>query len=182
MQASARDGEVRMKLGPLADPITTPTGARDALDACSLAFLVLGVLQAGIGVFISLADVLQAGAWVLLSALLRVSRSRWAAVILLFAACVSLANSLANRSDGITGHTNLGLVALVLWIAARAVYASFALHHLSTPDHARVELSTITSSEQCPRCGVRGAEMGITTDKWRCKVCGSWWEDRSPGT
>jgi hypothetical protein len=168
-----------MRLGPLAEPITTSTQAREALDACSLAFAVLGVLQAGIGVFISLSDVLQAGAWLLLSLLLRVSRSRWASVILLFAACVSLANSLANRSDGITGHTNLGLVALVLWIAARAVYASFALHHFSTPDTARVELASIVSSERCPRCGVRGAEPGITTHKWRCKVCGSWWEDGS---
>lgn len=176
MQASARGGEIRMRLGPLAESITTSTQARDALDACSMAFAVLGVLQAAIGVFISLSDVLQAGAWILLSLLLRVSRSRWASVVLLFTACVSLANSLANRSDGITGHTNLGLVALVLWIAARAVYASFALHHLSTPDTARIELAATMSSERCPRCGVQGAERGITTSKWRCKVCGSWWE------
>jgi len=171
--------EEPMRLGRWIGTITSADDARHALDVCVLAFATLSVVQAAIGVFIDFAEVLQAGAWMLCSVLLRVSRSRWASLILLFAACVSFANSLASRSDGITGHSNLGLVALVLCLAARAVYAAFALHHLSIPDAARAELASVATTERCPRCGVPGAEAGLTTHKWRCKVCGSWWENRA---
>lgn len=166
-----------MRLGRWIGTISTADEARYALDVCVLAFAILSVAQAAVGVLVDFTEVLQAGALMLFSVLLRLSRSRWVSLLLLFAACLSLANCLANRSDGITGHSNLGLVVLVLCLAARATYAAFALHHFSTPDTARAELATVASPERCPRCGVRGAEAGLTTQKWRCKVCGSWWEN-----
>jgi ABC-type methionine transport system permease subunit len=157
--------------------ITTIEDARHALDVCSLAFAVLSVLQAGIGVFVDFTDVLQAGVWMLLSVLLRVSQSRWVAFVLLLAACVSVANTVASRSDGITG-SNLGLVVLTLLIAGRAAHAAFALHHAMTPDTALDALNSVASAERCPRCGVAGAEMAVLTRKWRCKTCGSWWANQ----
>ena len=163
-----------MKLGRWVEAITTPRDAHAALGMCSLAFALLGVLQAAIGVFISLSDVLHAGVWVVLALVLRMSQSRWISVIPLFAACISLANTLASRSDGITGSTNVGLMALVLWFAIRAVQASFALHHLGTRDTALFEIASV-SPERCPRCGVDGPELGLITQKWRCKTCGSCW-------
>jgi uncharacterized protein (DUF983 family) len=162
-----------MRGGRWFQAITTPRDAPTARRACALTFATLGVFQAFLGVFVSLEEVLFAGIWVALALLMQMTQNRWVTLVPLFAACLSLANTLARRSDGITGSTNVGLMFVVLWFTIRAVQAAFAQHHLATRDTALFQLAAV-SDEHCPRCGVGGAELGVITGKWRCKACGTW--------
>jgi hypothetical protein len=93
------------------------------------AFLFVALIQAALAYFVSPIMLIDAGMYALLGAILWKWNSRTAAVLLLLLGSASLIMTVLNRI-GITseGGQNIILGLIVLWVAIRAVEATFKLH------------------------------------------------------
>lgn len=102
--------------------------AQKAIRSSSIAFLVIAGLQALLGFLVMPAVLLDAALYAILALLLYFLKSRVVAIILLLLALLTLVTTVLNRFGLMdSGGNNIVLALIVVYIAVRAVLATFAL-------------------------------------------------------
>ncbi len=148
----------------LLEPINSRAVALEAIQQSAIAFVVVGVLQGILGLFLSPTMLIDAFILIALGLLLAFLKSRVVALVLLPLAIMMLVFTILN-SAGLTdnGGTNVFLGLVVCWAALRAVEATFKLHgrFAHEPDEVRVEKGTAVNEPQPPQTKPR-----FTTLEW----------------
>jgi hypothetical protein len=115
--------------------IETAEEARKVIKEASSGFFIVAALQAALSVVIlkNLLGLVDVALMVVGALLLRAFNSRAAAVGLLVLALAEAGTTFANRFGAeLGGGNNVFLALVMLWIALRAVQATFKLKRLST--------------------------------------------------
>ena len=95
----------------------------------SMAFFVFAALQAAASFWVGFSGLIDVVVYVVCGFFLRRASSRVAAVILLLLAGGGAAVTFLNRAGAnLSGGTNIFLSLFILWVAIRAVEATFKLH------------------------------------------------------
>ena len=92
-------------------------------------FFVVAAIQGSIGIFLAPSLLIDAAVLAILAAVLRAWESRVAAVLLLLMALVMVVTTtLTKLGIAQAGGSNIFLALIVLWVAIRAVQATFLLN------------------------------------------------------
>jgi hypothetical protein len=124
---------------PLVDrlfgPISDPSGARVLARELGVGLLLVGVLQAALAFAAGRDALADAAAFAITGGLVWATAGRLAAALALVAATGSAALSIATLAihAPASGGRNIVLGLVAVWIAGRAVVATFAMHRLSRP-------------------------------------------------
>jgi hypothetical protein len=106
-----------------------------------LGFLALAAIQALFGIFLIPTALLDAALYAILAGALLLLKSRIVAICLLLLSIATLVTTFLNRLGMLeSGGRNIALSLVVVYLGARAVQATFALHapaqHVSVPQNA----------------------------------------------
>jgi hypothetical protein len=102
--------------------------AQQVIRSSAIGFLVIAVLQAVLGLFVAPAVLLDAALYAILGFALLFLKSRVVAIALLLLALLTVITTFLNRFGIMdSGGNNIFLSLLLLYLAVRAVLATFAL-------------------------------------------------------
>lgn len=113
--------------------ITTVDESKKFCVDAAKGFYFVAVLQGGIGFFIDPSLLIDAFVFALLAFFLHKYQSRTSSVLLLIMAVLSIVSTFYNKVnvDEAVGGNNMFLAIIILYIAVRAVEASFKFHKYS---------------------------------------------------
>ncbi|MFM7640335.1 MAG: hypothetical protein ACKO45_02120 [Cyanobium sp.] len=116
------------KVGPFTK-IKSREDALKVMQYSSGSFFVLAAILGGIGVFLTPSMLIDAAILAMLAAILRTWKSRVAAVLLLLMSLgIVITTTLTKLGISKGVGSNIFLAVIVLWVAIRAVQATFLLH------------------------------------------------------
>ena len=120
--------EDKKKAGMFAK-IESREDALKTIKDCSIGFLFIAALQAGIGYFVAPSLIIDGILYAILAAILWKWNSRIAAILLLLLGTAAAVVTLLNKF-GVTaeGGNNIFLAIIIFWAAIRSVEATFKLH------------------------------------------------------